>query len=413
MSGSAPITVSQLNSYIKVMFESDSNMHSLFVCGEISNLKKHYSSGHVYFSLKDEKSTIRAVMFSGYAQKIKFDIKDGMKVVVKGNISCYELRGEYQIYAVDIQPDGLGAVYLAFKQLKDRLAQEGLFDQSLKKELPSYPEKIGVITSRTGAVIHDIQITMSQMYPLCEIILYPVNVQGETAATQIADAVRYFNNTNMADVIIIGRGGGSAEELWTFNDERLVRAVHLSQIPVISAVGHETDFTLCDFAADKRAATPTAAAEMAVPNANNVKAIINDLTGRIAGLSLLKIKELSGEARVLKSRLSESSPANYINLAKEHLFRMQKMLKSYTESCVCAKRHSYELCARRITSISPEQTLGRGYSIILKNGKSIKSVKELSNNDKVKIVFCDGTLECELHNIKLPDSKKENYDGKK
>ena len=274
------ITVSQLNSYIKACFECDENLKNIFVVGEISNFRVA-ASGHLYFSLKDEKSVIHAVIFSNSAKNISFDIKDGISVMVKGKVSCYEISGQYQIYVQQINPYGVGTVHLAYEKLKSRLLAEGIFDEKFKKAIPKYPKKIGVITSKTGAVIHDIKNVISRRYPICEILLYPVNVQGEKSSEQIVNGINYFNINQNVDVIIIGRGGGSVEDLWAFNKEEVARAVFVSAIPIISAVGHETDVTICDFVADKRASTPSVAAEIAVPDMNNLKIDLKNFRNRI------------------------------------------------------------------------------------------------------------------------------------
>ena len=258
------LTVSQINFYIQSIVDNDPRLKSVFVCGELSNFTRHYKSGHLYFSLKDDKSLIKAVMFSSAASRLRFAPSDGMKVIVRGRISVYEPSGQYQLYVEDMQPDGAGALALAYEQLKSKLEKEGLFDSRHKKPIPQFPKKVGVITSPTGAARRDIENIISRRYPCAEIILYPVTVQGDTAPAQLVNAVEYMDGKS--DVVIIGRGGGSAEDLWAFNDERLARTIYDCNTPVISAVGHETDFTICDFVSDLRAPTPSAAAELAVPD---------------------------------------------------------------------------------------------------------------------------------------------------
>ena len=261
------LTIGQLNAYVKSLLDGDDNLNHVYVSAEISNFTNHYRTGHFYFSLKDENAVIRAVMFRSSAQRLKFLPQDGMRVIVRGRVSLYERDGQYQLYVDDLQPDGVGALNLAYEQLKEKLSKEGLFAPERKKTLPRYPMRVGVVTSPTGAAVRDIINVLSRRFPLAQIILQPVQVQGADAPGQIADAIRLFNEKKAADVLIVGRGGGSLEELWAFNEEEVARAVAASEIPVVSAVGHETDFTICDFAADLRAPTPSAAAELCVPDA--------------------------------------------------------------------------------------------------------------------------------------------------
>ena len=261
------LTIGQLNAYVKSLLDGDDNLNHVYVSAEISNFTNHYRTGHFYFSLKDENAVIRAVMFRSSAQRLKFLPQDGMRVIVRGRVSLYEWDGQYQLYVDDLQPDGVGALNLAYEQLKEKLSKEGLFAPERKKTLPRYPMRVGVVTSPTGAAVRDIINVLSRRFPLAQIILQPVQVQGADAPGQIADAIRLFNEKKAADVLIVGRGGGSLEELWAFNEEEVARAVAASEIPVVSAVGHETDFTICDFAADLRAPTPSAAAELCVPDA--------------------------------------------------------------------------------------------------------------------------------------------------
>ena len=259
------VSVSQLNTYLKGLLDSDPNLQYVFLSGEISNLTDHYSSGHIYLSLKDSKAVIKAVMFAFNASRLRFKPQNGMKVLVRGKVSIYELSGQYQLYIEDMQPDGIGALTLAFEQLKDKLNKEGLFDPQAKKPLPKFPEKIAVITSPTGAALQDIRNILTRRWPYAEIALYPVLVQGEGASSQLTNAINMVSESD-TDVAIIGRGGGSIEDLWAFNSEELARAIFSCKVPVISAVGHETDFTICDFVSDMRAPTQSAAAELAVPH---------------------------------------------------------------------------------------------------------------------------------------------------
>ncbi len=394
------ITVSQLNSYIKMLFESDNNLFALFVSGEISNFKKHYPTGHLYFSLKDEKSVIRAVMFASNAQNLSFDIADGMKVIIRGRVSCYEVSGQYQIYVQEIQPEGIGSVYLAFEQLKSKLLSEGLFDESLKNPLPRYPKKVGVITSRTGAVIHDIQTVAARRYPLCEIVLYPVEVQGEKSSKGIVAGLRYLNALADIDVIIIGRGGGSIEDLWAFNKEEVAREIYASHVPVISAVGHETDVTICDFVADKRASTPSVAAEMAVPDKENIKIIIGDYKKRIQSASKFKLGQANQMLNLLKSDIKKYSPINLVNDKKSELSSFKsKIVKSF-KFYLSTQKCKYEVLQKCLKACSREAVLQKGYALIVKNNINLRSVNQFDEGEEVKILLYDGSLECRLNNIK-------------
>ncbi|MBQ6143030.1 MAG: exodeoxyribonuclease VII large subunit [Clostridia bacterium] len=395
------VTVSQLNLYIKTRFEMDENLSKIFVMGEVSNFKRHSPSGHVYFSLKDERSVVRAVMFSQYASRVPFNVCDGMKVVVCGRVSCYEVSGQYQIYVENIQPDGLGSVYMAFEQLKIKLQAEGLFDEALKKPLPQYPKKIGVVTSETGAVIHDIKTVAKKRYPICEIVLYPVEVQGEKAGLKIAEGINYFNKEkDSVDVMIVGRGGGSAEDLWPFNSEEVARAIFSSKIPVISAVGHETDFTICDFVADKRAATPSAAAQIATPDKENLKIIFEKYQKDMQTALEFKIEKLKDVYAQIAEDLKRFSPKRIVEDYKIDLEDALKDLNIAFKLNFGRLNEKHKLLFSKLQLCSPQNVLKKGYSIVLLNDKRIKSVKKLKNNDRVKIVFSDGTAECTLSDIK-------------
>lgn len=400
MISAKPLTVSQLNSYIKVLFESDNNLFNLFVSGEISNFKRHYPTGHLYFSLKDEKSVIRAVMFAGNAQGIPFNIADGMKVIVRGRVSCYEVSGQYQIYVQEIQPEGIGSVYLAFEQLRSKLLSEGLFDESLKKSLPLYPKKIGVITSRTGAVIHDIKTVAARRYPLCEIVLYPVDVQGEKASKGIVSGLRYLNKLQDIDVIIIGRGGGSIEELWAFNKEEVAREIFASRVPVISAVGHETDVTICDFVADRRASTPSVAAEMAVPDKENIKIIIEDYKKRIQSAARLKLVQAGQMRSLLENDIKKYSPINLVNAKNSELLNLKDRIIKNFKLYLSKQKCRYEVLQKSLNACSKEVVLQKGYALIVKDDINLKSINQFSEGQKVRIFLSDGSLECRLNDIK-------------
>lgn len=393
------ITVSQINSYIKAILETDNNLSSVFVVGEISNLKRYNSGGHLYFSLKDDKSVLKAVMFAGNAQRLPFEPMDGMRVIVGGRVSCYEISGQYQLYADTIQPDGLGSVYLAFEQLKSKLMNEGLFNQEAKKPIPKYPSKIGVITSESGAVIHDIQTVAERRFPICEIVLYPVEVQGKNASSKIIDGIKYFNNTEKVDTIILGRGGGSAEDLWAFNDENLAREIFTSDIPIISAVGHETDFTICDFVADMRAATPSVAAEAALPDQRSILDNLNDYSLRMKNSINSKIKYALDDVSGIESDLKKSTPAiridNYDKILNNLIDRLSKSFKISVEKF----QKEHELLLTRLNSADVKGILNKGFSLIFSENRKIKKVEDLKENSKVTVAMSDGIIECEIKNI--------------
>lgn len=393
------ITVSQLNSYIKACFECDENLKNIFVVGEISNFRVA-ASGHLYFSLKDEKSIIHAVMFSSNAKNISFDIKDGISVMVKGKVSCYEISGQYQIYVQQINPYGVGTVHLAYEKLKSRLLAEGIFDEKFKKAIPKYPKKIGVITSKTGAVIHDIKNVISRRYPICEISLYPVNVQGEKSSEQIVNGINYFNVNQNVDVIIIGRGGGSIEDLWAFNKEEVARAIFASSIPIISAVGHETDVTICDFAADKRASTPSVAAEISVPDINNLKEDLKNFRSKIFVSLKAFINFKENNLYNLKLNLNKKNIANFLNFQSDKINNLKSRLDVFCKNYLEKKRLKLDKFKKVLDAYSQELILKRGYSVIFDNkGKNLKSVDKIPENAKVKIVLSDGVLECNLVNV--------------
>ncbi len=388
------VTVSQLNTYIRSRMEEDPALQSLFVVGEISNFTDHYRSGHLYLSLKDEKSVIRGVMFSQYARRLRFRPEDGMKVIARGHVGVYEANGQYQLYIEDMQPDGVGALNLAYEQLKRKLEKEGLFSPERKKPLPRYPERIGVITSPTGAAVQDIKTILARRFPLAEIVFCPVLVQGEGAAPQIVEALSRMNRLKAADVIILGRGGGSLEDLWAFNEESVARAVAASEIPVISAVGHETDFTICDFAADCRAATPSAAAELAVPN----QAMLKDSLLAVNERLLRKLQSNVERSRQRLDELVGRSP-----LAEPHklLQKQQMQLENLKEAFLRAslkgisdKRTAFSLKAEKLQALSPLSVLARGYSIAEKEGSLLRSVTEVQKGDAVKIYLQDGCMDC-------------------
>lgn len=388
------ISVSQLNFYIKSLFDTDKNLRTVFLQGEISNLTDHYRSGHIYLSLKDEKAAIKAVMFSGNASRLKFRPENGMKVLVRGYVSVYEVTGQYQFYIEDMQPDGIGTLNLAFEQLKNKLSAEGLFDTEHKKPLPKYPHKIGVITSPTGAAVQDICRILKRRYPLGEIIMCPVLVQGENAASQLTDAVMRFNRLKCADVIIIGRGGGSIEDLWAFNDEALARAIYNSEIPIVSAVGHETDFTICDFVADVRASTPSAGAELVSPEYDSM---LSDVLYFKKKVTELMYSELSYEKQRLEHLMKSkaiSSPFDAVRNRHIKADMLCSRMKSAYSSLLSEKQKQFSSVISKIDALSPLKVLSRGYSITEKDNKIIKSVKSVNTDDIITVRLSDGTIRC-------------------
>jgi exodeoxyribonuclease VII large subunit len=389
------LSVTQLNTYLKFKFEGDEILSNVFVTGEISNFTCNYRSGHLYFTLKDDRCAIRAVMFSKSASRLKFSPEDGMKVLVRGRVSIYEVSGQYQLYVQDMQPDGLGALSLAFEQLKSKLEKEGLFDQSRKKPIPRFPESIGVITSPTGAAVHDVMTILARRYPLAQVIFRPVQVQGDAAAPQIAAAIRQINQLKCADVIIVGRGGGSLEDLWPFNEEIVARAVAESEIPVISAVGHETDFTICDFAADLRAPTPSAAAELAVPDSAELLAGIETIRMNLIRAASEKVANAKAELSMLSQNRFLKNPLESIELKELEIDRLfGQLIESTRRSYEREKEHISTLCGK-LNALSPLSVLSRGYAEVFNNnGKIVTGTAKISIQDKIAVRFSDGTLYC-------------------
>lgn len=393
------ITVSQLNFYLKSLIDNDQNLRFVFLEGEISNLTDHYSSGHIYFSLKDEKSVVKAVMFSYAAKNLKFKPENGMKVILRARVSVYEPSGQYQLYVEDMQPDGVGALSLQFGQLKEKLSKEGLFDKAHKKPIPTFPETIGVITSPTGAAVRDILNILSRRYPSADIVMCPVLVQGENAASQLTQAIKRFSESKIADVVIIGRGGGSQEDLWAFNDENLARAIYDCKTPVISAVGHETDFTICDFVSDLRAPTPSAAAELAVPDKDELTA---ELMAQRQYLSaLIDKKLLSFESSLDNSSrlLSAYSPLNIIEIGEKDMINLSDRMLSVSKQLIENNTKNLTETASKLSALNPVAVLMRGYSYITDtDNKTVSSVSDVNVGDKINIKVSDGTLSAVVDN---------------
>lgn len=400
MQNTLVLSVSQLNRYIKMNFDADENLANIFISGEISNFTNHYRTGHLYFTLKDDSAAVRAVMFNSSAKRLKFMPEDGMKVIARGRVSVYEASGQYQLYVDDMQPDGVGALNLAYEQLKEKLQKEGLFSELHKKPLPPYPEKVGVITSPTGAAVRDIINVLGRRFPYAEIVFCPVLVQGEGAHLQLTDAVNLFNSERAADVIIIGRGGGSIEDLWEFNDEGLARAVYNSEIPVISAVGHETDFTICDFVADMRAPTPSAAAELAVPDANELQYALSALKNRMFLNVSSGIADRRSRLEYLTSKGVLKSPDEMLSNRSQRLdTAFSKMLSSY-ENRIGGKKVEFISAATALSKLDPMSVLLRGFAFVSdKSGKNVYSSQALAKGDKINVRFHDGSAVCEVKEI--------------
>lgn len=401
MGNGVVLSVSQLNRYVKSIIEQDMNLQTVFVQGEISNFTNHYKTGHFYMTIKDEFSSIKAVMFKTANMRLKFMPENSMSVIIRGRVSVFERDGQYQLYIDDMQPDGTGALSLAFEQLKTRLAKEGLFDSERKKPIPAYPMRVGVVTSPTGAAIRDIINVISRRFPLTELILCPVAVQGDYAAPQIKAAIELFNAEKAADVLIVGRGGGSVEELWAFNEEIVARAVAASEIPVISAVGHETDFTICDFAADLRAPTPSAAAELAVPDSLQQKEMLLSVFRRMDSAVFDRIGTQRAMLDMKKAALERMSPKNYIDNLCVRCDRAVMAMDSAVKHEIAVKSKDFSALCAKLDAMSPLKILARGYGVASKEGKIISDVHSVSKGDKINVMLSGGEIGCEVTEVKV------------
>lgn len=399
-------TVTALNEYIKMKLETDEALMRVFIRGEISNFTNH-KSGHFYFTVKDETSRIAAVMFRSSASKLAFIPENGMKVIVGGRVSAYVRDGQYQIYVDTLEPDGVGALYIAYEQLKAKLGAEGLFDEAKKKPLPRYPMRIGVITSPTGAAIRDIINILGRRFPIAEVVLYPSLVQGESAAPQLIKGLRYFNEKKNVNVIIIGRGGGSLEDLWAFNSEALVREVAASELPVISAVGHEIDFTLCDFAADRRAPTPSAAAELAVPERYELKRKLGNVTARLELLEGKKLELLRSTLERMRKSRALTDPRNFIDdrrmalgVAEDKLYNRITFLLERKKSALAGK-------TAKLDAMNPLSVLSRGYgAAFAPDGTVIRSAAQVEKGSDISLMLSDGTVRATVCDIVMNEKEK-------
>lgn len=383
------LTVGQLNEYVRRTLGSDPMLRNVCLTGELSNLKRHVS-GHWYFTLKDEEAAINCAMFRQSAMGVRFRPENGQRVRLFGSVGLYVKTGSYQFYADMMEPDGVGDLYLRFEALKRKLANEGLFDASLKKPLPLLPRGVGIVTSKTGAVVHDIARVTQRRYPGMPLYLCPVKVQGEGAAQEIAAGIRLMDKLAQAEVIIVGRGGGSMEDLWAFNEECVARAIARCQTPVVSAVGHETDFTIADFAADLRAPTPSAAAELAVPVREELLSTVSLLAQRVERGYVREIEQKRFALAQLRQRVLAASPERAGERMAARLAALQARLETAMTQALLKKRHAVERAALRIRTAGPLETLKRGYAIVRKNGAPVKGVKELRAQDAVHIMLADG-----------------------
>lgn len=396
------LSVKQLNFYVKSLIEGDPRLSSVLVEGELSNLKNHYASGHIYFTLKDNDAAINCVMFRSFASRIKFAPENGQKVIIRGRVSLYEKDGNYQLYAEEMKESGLGDIARKFEQVKAKLEAEGLFETTSKRKIPAFPKKIAVVTSPTGAAVRDILSIISRRFPLCEVIMCPVSVQGELAVPEMLNTLDRLYEIDGIDVCIIGRGGGSVEDLWAFNDEKLAYKIYEAPFPVISAVGHETDFTICDFVADLRAPTPSAAAELCVPDSTELAKLLENSKTK---LSLLLTGKLEN-AKLKFSKLAESrafvNPTDFIvNDRALELDRLSdKMIRASKERLHKAENTLSSLAAS-LDALSPLKTLSRGFSAVTHKDNIVKSARDINKNDTLKIRFADGEAEAIVTEIKV------------
>ena len=388
------IGVTELNGYVKEVLEAIPVFRTLRVRGEISNFKHHVQSGHYYFSLKDEGSVIKAVMWGRDARRMRFMPESGMKVVVRGRLSVYERDGHYQLYVTEMEADGKGALYEAYEKLKKKLEDEGLFSDRYKKELPRFPKTVGVITSPTGAAVRDIINITGRRYPLAKIVIYPALVQGEGAARSLIGGVKCFTEKVRPDVAIIGRGGGSIEDLWAFNSEELARTIAASDIPFISAVGHETDFTICDFVCSMRAPTPSGAAEIAVPDISELRERLNTLSGEISGTVTRKLDTLKEKISEIEKKRVISSPYGFIDERRRDLDNVIDRLEGGSRLIISAKREKFMTLSGKLNALSPLAVLTRGYGAVYSSDgkKVITEAGDVSVGDTLKLRMSDGEV---------------------
>ncbi len=394
------LSVTQINEYIRTIMDGDRLLAGVAVKGEISNYKV-YPSGHHYFTLKDDGGALKCVMFRGNSIKLRFKPENGMQVIAIGRISVYPRDGAYQLYCTGLMPDGKGDLYAAFEQLKNKLAAAGLFDSTHKKSLPQYPETIGIITSSAGAAVHDMLRILNKRYPLVKVCLLPVRVQGAEAPAEIVSAIKYANRHRLADVLIVGRGGGSAEDLWAFNDEQVAYAIYESEIPVISAVGHEPDVTISDFVADLRAATPSNAAELAVPDIDSLKQHLDSVLDVLRTSIGRSLSAATQHLRILSSSPALQSPDTYLQQRGKDLKMLTSRMLSAQNDTVGRSRQRYIACVSKLDALSPLKVLSRGYAMVQTGeGTLVRSAKQTAVGDHVSITLADGNLTAHITDVK-------------
>ena len=402
-----PVSVTQLTQYIKLLLDRDEILSQVCVRGELSNFKAH-SSGHLYFTLKDEGAVISCVMFRSDAMKLRFRPESGMKVILYGRVSLFPKSGQYQIYVTNMQPDGVGALAVAFEQLKRRLHEEGLFDPAHKKSLPRYPRRVALVTSPTGAAVRDMIRILGHRWPMAEVLVCPVRVQGEGAAQEIADMLDYVDKHQLADVIITGRGGGSMEDLWAFNEEIVARAIWRCDIPVISAVGHEPDVTISDYVADIRAATPSNAAELAVRDSEAFQNALHQLQVRMEQAQLQKINRLRQRLDTLSKSRVMRQPDAYLQQQQLYLEMLRQRLEHSGEVLLVKNRQRFERTAAKLDALSPLKVLGRGYAMVTREDCVIRETAQLTPGDAITVSLSDGTAQCTVNTV-----QRRNKRGKK
>lgn len=393
------LTVTQVNTYIKALLDESVPLRNIYISGEISNFTHYYRTGHLYFTLKDESSQLKAVMFSSNASRLRFQAENGMKVICRGRISVYSKSGEYQLYVDDMQPDGIGALSLAFEQLKEKLSQEGLFDESHKKPIPPFPSKIGVATSNIGAAVEDIKNITARRYPLAEIIICPTVVQGENAPADIVRSIKMLDGYDGIDVIILGRGGGSAEDLWAFNSEEVARAVFACETPIVSAVGHETDFTICDFVSDLRAPTPSAAAELVCPDINKLYSDLSVKKNALDFYIVNRIETLEQDLCDITQNGAFADAESFFAAYQDNLKVLSERLNDAFSFTIDDKENKFLNASARLEALSPLSVLMRGYCVASKNGKAVKSKKDIKKDDELTLRFADGRVDISVGEV--------------
>lgn len=393
------LSITQVNEYIRSLMDNDGLLAGVAVKGEISNYKV-YPSGHHYFTLKDEGAALKCVMFRGNALRLRFRPDNGIKIIATGRISVYPRDGAYQLYCTSLTPDGVGDLHVAFEQLKAKLSAQGLFDPAHKKVIPAYPQRIGIVTSSAGAAIHDMLRILRKRYPLTKVYLLPVRVQGAEAPGEIAAAIRYANQHNLADLLIVGRGGGSIEDLWAFNDELVAHAIYESEIPIVSAVGHEPDVTISDYVADLRAATPSNAAELAVPDQDALRQLLDTMSSSMATSVLRQVKALRQQLKALSSSASLRSPGQYIQLRANALEHLRTKLISSEQRIINLKKQRFISATAKLDAMSPLKVLTRGYAMVQSpDGTVIRSVKQVVPGNEITVCVSDGNMKATLNEV--------------